>query len=355
MQDYISVKMLCEGLNDAIEKPFYRLPLSHIPIYNPHTNTLISLSSEEHFRQALALQSKFPVLDIDGTNRWQIEYGTTISLKRSNYQKKEELLERGFTLKKNKHFNLDGQIALPLFEGQLMNLYDHRYKSYEFFTGNKYTRAPSMKPVVDEYKDNPDFENEPRYWIEQSKITIGLEKAEGWAFIGIRDVGRPYGDKRSARAALMPYYPTTGKLPILRLPMDRAGIFLALFNSTVFDFLARAHQPGARISNNYILSQVAVPSPKEVADEIGQVALELSVTSRVLADTYDLPLHPWDPISRPRKIAWLDAMVAKTAYQVTLPEYELILDSFQVLRRAQERELGYYRFKQHCLEAYEQI
>lgn len=104
----------------------------------------------------------------------------------------------------------------------------------------------------------------------------------------------------------------------------------------------------------WLLSQIAVPAPG-LDSRIAEVSERLSVTSQRLADEYDLTVHLWDPDQRQKDRVLLDALVAKTAYELTIDEYEIILDSFDVMKRAEIKEHDEYRFKRLCLEAYEQI
>src|SRR5690606_39370040 len=120
---------------------------------------------------------------------------------------------------------------------------------------------------------------------------------------------------------------------------------------TPFDFLARAHMPSGHLALTWVLSQIAVPRPG-LDSRIAELSEGLSVISTRLAEEYGFTLHRWDPEQRERDLVELDALVAKTGYGLSRDEYELILDSFDVMRRAQEKEHGEYRFKRLCLEAY---
>ena len=50
----------------------------------------------------------------------------------------------------------------------------------------------------------------------------------------------------------------------------------------------------------------------------------------------------------------IDALIAQ-AYDLSLRQYEVVLDHFALLRRMEEREVGEYRSKRLRLEAFEDL
>jgi hypothetical protein len=171
--------------------------------------------------------------------------------------------------------------------------------------------------------------------------------------IGFRDVSRPWTDQRSAKGAILPRVPATHKLPVLVIDAQRAFEFLGVFNSTTFDFLVRGHMPGASVGLLWMLSQVAAPPPG-LDPRIAEAAERLSLTSHSVASLFGREPHRWDAEERYWLDVLVDALVAH-AYKLTREQYEVVLDSFEVMAREQTRRFGTYRFRSDCLRAYDRI
>jgi len=250
----------------------------------------------------------------------------------------------------------DGRVAVPLFEGQMLNRFDHRAKTYEGYTGTKkYGRAPGILWTSDEQHREPNFEIEPRYWMLVSTwearrmATVGDRSMVGYRFVG----GAIWRNSRSMKAALLFPTPTTHMLPILAVPREHALAFLGLVNSCVFDFLARIHSPGSHLPP-WVLSQCAAPPP-EVLDPIcAELAGQLSVTSAKLSETYGFRLHAWDAEERPHLEAECDARVARS-YGLSRDQYDQLFEHFSVLGRVERARFGEERTRRLCLEAFDRL
>lgn len=353
-----AASMLSFSLDEAREKDPIILTADDVDVVNPHTRTLLSARTKSEYDLAVSIHKRVPILDLDGDNPWGVQYYRLFdSSGDSNlFLRKEDLEADGWVLGRDKIFRRGDEEALPVLEGQLVNQWDHRAKSYELYTGpNKYGRKPNVPPTTDEQKSDPAFEAEPRYWMLAEVANERISPAVGQeALVAIRDVSRPWTDRRSARATLVPRYPVTHTIPQLVVPLASVCEFLAVYNSTVFDFVARSHMPGGHLAMTWLLSQLAAPE-QGLDRRIGERAERLSVTSNRLAEEYSLPVYAWDVAERLADLTFLDALVARSAYELLRNEYEIVLDSFDVLRRAEEAEHGEYRFKRLCLEAYDRL
>lgn len=171
--------------------------------------------------------------------------------------------------------------------------------------------------------------------------------------VGFRDVGAPWTNQRSAKAAVLPRVPATDKLPILALPAEVAFEFLGLFNATVFDFLVRGHMSGAEVGAKWMLAQVPAPLPG-LPPRIAANAERLSLPSYSVAQLFDREPHRWDPGERYALDVETDALVAR-AYGVDRQEYVIVLDSFEVMTRDQTKHHGHYKLKHDCLAAFDRL
>ena len=244
--------------------------------------------------------------------------------------------------------------ALPLYEGQLINRYDHRARTYAGHDpAKKYGRKPAIPYTSDEAKSDPDYEIEPRYWLmrEQAEARI-TQRIEDRLMIGIRNVGSPLTNARTARAALLPRWPATHALSVLGIGV-RPLEFLAFYNSTTFDFLLRGKMPGGNAALTWLLSQIACPAPSGDTT-LEEMASDLSTTSNVTAGILDRDPQQWDPQERYRVDTELDARIAHV-YGLSEAEYAVVLDSFDVLARKEIKQHNRYRFKQDCLKAFRRL
>lgn len=326
---------------------------------NPHTRTLTSFRRNEELEVALEIHQRLPELDCEkgGENPWDIGYATLFNATTDSgkFRRREDLEPAGWTLDRDNVFRSGEKVALPLYEGQLVNRYDHRARTYDGYTGSKkYGRAPGIPATTAEQKADPAFEIEPRYWMDAELAHTRLAHRVGErAIFAFRDVGRPWREQRTAKGALIPPRPATHKLPVLAVDHDRAFDFAAVFNSTVFDFLVRGHMPGASVALLWMLAQIPAPLPG-LGARIAQNAARLSLTSQSIAAVFGVEPHRWDPIERYELDVESDALIAH-AYGLDLRSYEIVLDSFDVMTREQIKQHGYYKFKGDCLEAFDRL
>jgi N-6 DNA Methylase len=373
------------SIDEARTRPRQRFTLDTLRLLSPRTRTLTSFRTQDDLDVAMDIHRRLPTLDFEdgGDNPWGIAYHTLFNstTDSGSFKRREELEMEGWVLGKDKIFrakappvDVAGQLDLiashqqlelgsdprlgecwPVYEGQLANRYDHRAKTYEGYVGpNKYGRKPGIPASTDQQKADPNFEVEPRYWMRREVAVKRLDATVGdRALLGFRDIGAPWTNRRSAKGALLPRYPATHACPVLSIPRPRALEFVALFNSSVFDFLCRGHMPGAHVALTWMLSQIAAPSPG-LDPRLSESAGRLSLTSLKVARLFDSNPHKWDPEERYVLDVEIDATVA-CAYGITRPQYEVVLDSFEVMAREQIRTHGTYKFKEDCLAAYDRV
>jgi hypothetical protein len=177
---------------------------------------------------------------------------------------------------------------------------------------------------------------------------------DGDAVMALRDIGRPWTDRRIVRVAIMEPLPATHTLPVLIVSKTQVCAAAALLNSMTLDFLTRIHMPGGHLTTP-VLTQCATPSPAEIPRKAAELAAKLSLTCTHVARAVGLPLHRWNPSEREALDAECDALVAQ-AYGLTTADYETVLNHFKLLERIETRQPpGEYRSKRLRLEAFEEI
>jgi Eco57I restriction-modification methylase len=352
-------------MNWNVEEAATRIPRRFtrqtLATLNPRTKSLTSFRRNEELEVALDIHRRLRTLDFDegGENPWGIAWVTLFHSSGANrkglFHKREDLEADGWTLGRDKVFRRDGDVALPLYEGQLVNRWDHRAKTYEGYTGdNKYKPAPGIPETSDAQKANPDFEVEPRYWMHKPIVEERLTARVGdRVMLGFGNTGRAWREQRSAAGALLPRAPATHGLPLLAVAQSHALEFAAVFNSTVFDFRARGGMPGPNLGLAWMLSQIAAPEPG-LDPRVAENSARLSLTSRSIAKLFDREPYHWLPDERYRLDVEIDALIA-LAYGLDREAYEIVLDSFEVMARMQTAGHGYYKLKEDCLAAFERL
>jgi hypothetical protein len=363
-EDPIRASMLNFGVSEANANQARAWKRAELRSVAPRTETLLSSGDDAEITLALELHERFPTLDFseaDGENPWKLRYA---GLFHSSAAKTKGLLLRGpaletagFVLARDKRYrHLDGRQALPVYEGQMANRWDHRARTFEGFAGrDRYGRKPHIPWTSDEQHTDKHFEVEPRYWMHEKVARDRLNQVvgPGRAMLAMRDIGRLWTDRRVVRVAVMEPVPATHTLPVL--VTDRAKVLsvAAMLNSMTMDFLARIHMPGGHLTP-WVLSQCAAPSPDEFPVEATAIAGVLTTTSARLAEFLNRDAARWDSGQRELLDAQSDALVAK-AYALTLTEYEVVLNHFKLLEKIEMRDVGEYRSKRLRLEAFEEI
>lgn len=363
----IQAAMLNFGPEQASDATPRMWPRADLLAMSPRTQTLPSSASSGEIDVALRLQRGFPTLDFAdgrGDNPWKI---TVTELYNSSKMKTDglvvrsgDLVREGFEMSRDKVFrHPDGREAVAVLEGQMVNRWDHRSRTFEGYTGvdaKRYGKKPHIPWVTEEQHQDAAFEVEPRYWMHRDVAEARIQKVagEGW-IIAMREIGAVWTNRRSMRTALVGRNPASDTLPVIVVAPDRAFFLASLFNSMTFDFLVRMHMPGGHITP-WVLSQCAAPDPGDFAAVVADLGASLSVTSGSLADLSGRDVTTWDAAERQRIDAELDAYVA-SAYGLSRDEYEGVLDHFVLLRKIEEKSTNYgeYRSKRLRLEAFDKI
>lgn len=356
--------MLNFGVAEASTNPLRPWTRDELRTFAPRTETLPSSGDPAEIALALDLQDKFPTLDFsetDGLNRWGLKYSRLFDssgAKSKGWLLRGPALEtHGFVLGRDKRYrHPDGREAVPVYEGQMANRWDHRARTFEGYAGRKlYGAKPGIPWVSDVQHRDQSFEVQPRYWMYSAVASARLDEIapEGNTLLALRAIGRTWTDRRLLRVCVMPRTPALHGLPVLVAPSDWALMATGLLNSMTMDFLARIHASSGNVSP-WAISQCACPSRGQVEAEMTEVAERLSLTSNSVATDFRSTPTVWDSGERVRLDARADALAAKS-YALTSAEYEVVLNHFKLLEKIETRDLGEYRSKRLRLEAFEEI
>jgi hypothetical protein len=336
----------------------------------------------------VSIYKKVPVLwrDEPEANSWGVSFMRMYDMANDSdlFQTSDELRGDGWVLNGNV-FARDNKRMLPLYEAKLIYYYDHRLACYSKRPeGSQDTELPRLSLSE---KDDPRRFVQPRYWVQEFDTLdeqrskpdkpvyhLGVDSRlnarhwdRGW-LLGWRDITNATNERTVITAAIP--RSGVGDKYLLAFTLDNASLLQANLSSLVLDYVARQKFTGTSFKY-YLIKQLPVLAPSKYRDSVlwlgeGTLAewirdrvLELSFTSwdmesfaRDMGD-YGAPFH-WDEERRVLMRAELDAAYFHL-YGLERDEVEHVMESFDALRRREERQLGEFHTKRLILERYDEM
>jgi hypothetical protein len=286
-------------------------------------------------------------------------------------------------------WRLDGNVFrkgnteyLPLYEAKMLHQFDHRWATYD---------GSESRDVTTDEKVNRNFVVQPRYWVPASDVAERLKHRWGhqWSFCW-RDVCRNT-DLRTFISAPTPRNgPGATALTLFLAPdlVPQSFLLLANLNSFVLDYASRQKLGGTHMTM-FIVKQLPVLPPAAYAESCPwepSLTPAVWIKSRVLELTYTAwDLKPfaedcgyqgepfrWDEERRFQLRCELDAAYfhlyfgtgewrqarnepaadfarLKEASPTPRHAVEYVMDTFPVVRKADEERYGRYRTKEKIL------
>lgn len=348
---------------DELDDPTRVLELSaeDFKRVNPNTGAAPIFSSRRDADITMRIYREHPILvdRSEGGERrvWPVKYVTMFHMTNDShlFLARAEVDKRGID-------------AVPLYEGKMVQMYDHRAADVTVNAGNLH-RAAQPQPIAVVEKMNPDRLPVPQFFVEASQTTANPFP---WA-LGFKEITAPT-NMRSMIAMLLPGAGFGNKVPLL-VPQEATAreaaafcaLLLANLNSFAFDFVLRQKLQGQTI-NLFILEQLPVIVPARFEESIGKTkisdfvrdqVLHLSYTAHDLAPFardlgYDGPPFAWDDEDRRSRMVILDALFMHL-YGLSEDDAAWILDSFPIVRAQDEAAFGDYRTKTRILNALKAI
>ncbi len=366
---------------------------------NPNTGAAPIFRSRRDADIALGLYARHPVLVKHGAvsastgqqpdiKAWPVKYVTMFHMTNDSplFMKAAELDKQGWQRTALNRWEKDGAQAVPLYEGKMVQMYDHRAADVVVNTENLH-RAAQPETISQVEKARVDRYPQPQYFVAASECNAN---PFGWA-LGYKEISAPT-NARSMIATLLPSAAFGNKIPLL-IPQDAspqvaartASLLVATFNSFAFDFVLRQKLQGQTI-NLFILEQLPVIAPERfseplttafaaamraaqlmnghhpqptVADFVVPQVLALSYTAHDLAPFARdlgyvdgagevLPPMAWNEEERRARLAALDALFFHL-YGLNAKDAAYIMDSFPIVREQDEKVFGRYRTREDVL------
>ncbi|MDP2370207.1 Eco57I restriction-modification methylase domain-containing protein [Rhodoferax sp.] len=369
---------------------------------NPNTGAAPIFRSQRDADITLQLYAAHPVLVKHGAPSvalgqqpdvkvWPVKYATMFHMTNDShlFLKAGELEKQGWQRAALNRWEKDGAQAVPLYEGKMVQMFDHRAADVVVNAANLH-RAAQQEAISQVEKASPLRYPTPQYWVDvtQTTTTNDLDYC-----LGFKDVTAPT-NIRTVIAAMVPAAGFGNTLPIL-LPADpnarpayrrNASLLLANFTSFAFDFVARQKVQGQHV-NWFVVEQLPVIAPARfdeplptafaqamraaklmnghhphptVADFVLPQVLALTYTAHDMAPfAHDmgyvdaagevLPPLVWNEDERRARLAALDA-VFFWLYGLDAADAAYMLDTFPIVREQDTRAFGDYRTQRDILK-----
>lgn len=343
---------------------------------NPNTGTAPIFRSRRDADLTTAIYGRLPVL-VDrssghAVNAWPVTYCRMFDMTNDSglFRTKIELeeTEGAYPIGGNR-FDSPKGVWLPLYEGKMVQAFDHRAANVVVNAENRHRPAQPVSATPEQH-ENPEWLPESQFWVDASEVPASghLE----W-LIGYKMITAPT-NMRTMIAAALPRSGVGNSMGIL-LPSQAASfeetapLILACLNSVPLDFAIRQKIQGQNI-NWYIVEQLPVVSPnhfesfqfgsKSAAEIIRPLVLELTYTAHdmapfardlghVDADGDVLPPFRWDDERRLLLRAKLDAVFFHLYGVTDREDVRYIYSTFPIVERQERAAYGAYRSRDLCL------
>jgi hypothetical protein len=367
---------------------------------NPNTGAAPIFRNQRDADITLKLYAQHPVLVKHGVlseslgqqpdvKAWPVKYATMFHMTNdsASFLKADELRKQGWTPAPLNRWEKNGEKAVPLYEGKMVQMYDHRAADVVVNTANLH-RAAQQESISQVEKASPDRYPAPQYHIEHSATAIAMPE---WS-LGFKDVTAPT-NMRTMIAACLPLAGFGNTLPILRPEVGAdpaeyiafAPLLLANFACMAFDYVARQKVQGQHL-NWFVVEQLPVIAPARFQERLPAAfatamrAAKLMnghhphptvadfVIPQVLALTYTafdmapfardlgfvdaqgvvLPPFVWNEEERRTRLAALEAMFFYL-YGLGADDAAYIMNTFPIVREHDEKTFGCFRTQRDVL------
>jgi len=340
----------------------FTLNAADLAAVNPNTGTMPIFRSKRDAEITTRIYNQFPILvdrlDLEPKFLWALRYVRMFDMTNDShlFKRADELDDEGFYPVGMNVWRRGSDECVPLYEGKMVQAYDHRAASIVVNQENIH-RPAQPKPASLEQHQNPKWLPTPQFWVDAGKIN--KPNGLGWALC-FKHVTAPT-NIRTMIASLAPFYGFGNSLPLFlftekhsSLYQKAAPLLLANLNAMVLDYILRQKVPGQNL-NLYILEQLPFISPdmfeqkiggQKIADFIREQVLHLTYTAvdmRPFAIDmgYDGAPFVWDEDDRRHRMARLDALFFHL-YQLDKNEARYILEQFPIVRANDEKVFGRY-------------
>jgi hypothetical protein len=386
---------------DELDRPERTQALSSadFALVNPNTGAAPIFRTARDAAITMRIYREYPVLVRRGAvtesrgrlpdaKAWPVQYARIFDMTNDSgrFLGRAELQRLGFAPAPLGRWRKGADEALPLYEGKMVQLYDHRAADVVLNTANLH-RAAQPEPLDVLAKARPERFPVPQYWVLDAALAPDREYV-----LAFKDVTAPT-NVRTMIPAILPRAGYGNTLPVV-LPEAGLGrreyarvasLLLANLASLAYDYGARQKVQGQHL-NWFIVEQLPVITPARfdaplpaafatrmresglmnghhpqptVADFVIPQVLALSYTAHDLAPFASdlgyldaqgevLPPLVWNDEERRARLAALDALFFHL-YGLGADDAAYVMDTFPIVRQQDEAAFGRYRTKDEVL------
>ena len=340
---------------------------------NPNTGTAPVFHTRRDAGLTTAIYGRLPVLvdrsSGEAVKAWPVKYTRMFDMTNDSglFRTRAELEEKegAWPIGGNRFASPSGE-WVPLYEGKMVQAFDHRAASIIVNPANVHRPAQPEPTTLEQHRDS-NWLPVPQYWVRSSEC--GWSPQSGWV-LGFKEITAPT-NVRTFIAAVLPTVGFGNKVPILKpeTQIRSEWLLAANLNAMVFDFATRQKVQGQTL-NLFILEQLPVVpperyeavrfGPKTAADIVREAVLELTYTAHDMAPFARdmghvdkageaLPPFRWDEDRRLRLRAKLDALYFHLYGVTDRDDIRYIYSTFAIVRREEEKAWRAYRSRDLCL------
>ena len=329
---------------------------------NPNTGTAPVFRSHRDAEITRGIYERHPVLvdrsEGEECKAWPVRFMQGLFNMTSDshlFRTADQLDEEGFYPIEGNRWKRGEELYLPLYEGKMVQAFDHRAASVVVNPENLNRSGQPDKTLEEEYRDQT-FSPCPRYWVSQQESNI-VQRLH-W-LLAFKDITAST-NVRTMIAAIVPQVGCGHTLPVL-IPVEgdfdgkNAACLLSNLNSFCFDYIARQKVQATHLTW-YIVEQLPVIAPADYDRQFGNTTARDLVCDHVLRLTYtahdmasfardlgyDGPPFIWNEEERSHLRARLDALYFHL-YGLSREDAAYVLSTFPIVQREDEGTFGKYR------------
>ena len=360
-----------EGIRDPDR--WFPMAANQFARINPNTGTAPILRSRGAAELTDSIYKRAPVLvdrsGADVARAWPVTYRRMFDMTNDSklFRTRRELEERegAWPAENNRYGSAKGE-WVPLYEGKMVQAYDHRAASIVVNPDNQHRPALPCAATLEQHRD-PSWLPRPRYWVLASTAN-GEDERFSLVF---KAVTSPT-NMRSLIAALVPRSGRGNSLPDILIDGNTASdaaLLLANLNAILFDFVARQKIQGQNL-NWFVVEQLPVVPPtdydsmrfgrKTAGEIVREAVLELTYTAHDMApfaremDYLDpagdvQPPFPWSADRRLSLQAKLDAAYFLLYGVTDRADVRFVYSMFPSVEAKEINAYGTFRSQDLCL------
>ena len=356
---------------DTIKDPerCFPLALDDFAKVNPNTGTAPVFRSRRDAEITRSIYERHPVLvDRSGGGErkvWPVRHLRQFDMTNDShlFMTASQLEAEGFYPVQDNRWEKRDELYLPLYQGRMIGLFDHRANSVRVNLENTHNPYLSVEVSPAEHAD-PRFLPRTQYWVPSTKVSVGFSQSLGWTLV-YRRIARPT-DYRTTIATIIPWCGVSYTIPMLRsangeLTASDAACLQSTLSSFCFDYASRQKLQGASMSLGS-LEQLPVIAPddydrrfddKTAREIVREHVLELTYTAHDMEPFardlgYEGQPFVWNDEDRRHLRARLDALYFHL-YGLSREDAGYVMDTFPIVRREDEKRFGKYRTKEMVL------